>query len=471
MHVKYRPSSPTGFHVRPFVRERRSPELSHPATSSSGLNGLRALIDRYPWRPTRHAWTLAGLERPKVEQIWAVHCSRTLDHKGRCLCVNSSEGMCAYVRTIYAKRLMRAGRCREALRYFHRGEDYVRAVRYVQLTARFEAAHAESPQPSDVYCGLTLGAFLRQCADSLFGTELEPDNMINGGTYPCVWATNNLAVAAMRHIPETKRFHYRRRTAEIYRRTADLVERAHGFSDAVRLWGFCHALRGRLLRYSEPELAYDHLEAVRRRLPELCRTFYRDPVYVGAPYDGWLVKDNWIGDDPLAAFPDDVPSVAKVPLPPHREAADDLMRVGLELFEKTLAAERKDRERLSYEESFYAFFRAGQLGRAEGYARCADICLDSKDDVLAAALFLKAARRLDRDSPVVQYQMARLKLALGLWYDGYEDIKRLAEGSCSDAMVTEMSRWTMRNFSERGFHEIAPNPALARRYRQLLNDD
>lgn len=435
------------------------------------LDELREMVKRHPWRPTRHPLARSGLERPKIRGIWAAHCSRTLDHKGRCLCVDSAEEMCAYVRTIYAKRLMRAGRCREALPYFHRGEDYVRAVRYVQLSTRFEAADIEDPQPSDVYCGLTIGAFLRQCADSLFGTELEPDNMINDGAYSCVWATSNLAVAAMRHISETNRFHYRWRTAEVYRQTADLAERAAGLPDAVRIWGFCHALRGRMLRYREPRLAYDHLEAVRRRLPELCRTFYRNPVVVGAPYDGWLVKDSWLGDDPLAAFPDDLPSVAEVQLPPHRETADDLMRVGCELFEKTLAAEQEGHASTSYDGAFYAFSRAGRLGCADGYARCADLCLDSAGDASAAALFLKAAMRQDRLSPVVRYQMARLKLILGLGYDGYEDVKRLAEGSCSDAMVTEMSRKTMQNFSEKGFHEIPPNPALARRYRRLLNNE
>lgn len=435
------------------------------------LDELREMVERHPWRPTRRPLALPGLERPKAEGIWAVHCSRTLHHKGRFLGMNAPETLCAYIRTIYAKRLMRAGRFREAVPYFHRSEDYARAVRYVQLATRFEAADAEHPTPSDVRCGLTLGAFLRQCGGELFGTELEPDNMINRGTYPCVWATNNLAVAAMRHIVETNRFHYRRRTAEVYRRTADLAERTAGLPDAARLWGFCHMLSGRLMRYAEPRMAYDHLEAVRRRLPELCRDFYRDPVVVGAPYDGWLVKDNWLGDDdPLAAFPDTVPSVPKVPLPPHRETADDLMRVGIELFSKAADVYCSEIAFLShYAGPLYAFFRAGQLGRAEGYARCADLCLEEGGDVSMAVLFLKAARRLNRRSPVVQYQMARLKLALGLQYEGYGDFKRLAEGPCSDAMVLLMARDRMLTFSRRGFHEIAPNPELAQRYRRLLD--
>lgn len=356
------------------------------------LEELREMIGRHPWKPIRHLWTLPCVERPQSERVWAVHCSRTSPWPGRFLVVNAPEEMGGYVRTIYAKRLMRAGRRREAMPYFHRGEDYVRVVRYVQLAERFEAASIENPQPSDVYCGLTLGAFLRQNADALFGTELEPDNMICNGMYPCVWATNSPAVAAMRRISETNRFHYRWRTAEVYRRTADLAEKAGDLPDARRLWGFCHAFRGLLLRYGEPKLAYDHLEAVRRRLPELCRSFYRDPKEVGAPYDGWLLKDNWLGDDPLSAFADVLPSVAEVPLPPHQETADDMMRVGVELFEKTLATERKERAYLSYERVFYAFFRAGQLGSAEGYARCADLCLASPDDdPSAAALFLKAA--------------------------------------------------------------------------------
>lgn len=330
------------------------------------LEALREMIDRHPWKPILHPWTLSCVERPQSERVWTVHCSRTSPLPGRFLIVNTAEEMCGYVRTIYAKRLMRAGRRREALPYFHRGEDYVRAVRYAQLAERFEAARIENPQASDVYCGLTLGAFLRQNADALFGTELEPDNMICNGRYPCVWAANNPAVAAMRRIPETNRFHYRWRTAEVYRRTADLAERAGDLSDARRLWGFCHAFRGLLLRYGEPKLAYDHLETVRRRLPELCRKFYRNPKDVGAPYDGWLMKDNWLGDDPLSAFSDVLPSVAEVPLPPHRETADDLMRVGSEIFEKTLATERKERECLSYEGAFYAFFRAGLVLSREG---------------------------------------------------------------------------------------------------------
>lgn len=222
---------------------------------------LKEFIDRYPWNP-------ALAERGELRDMCSINC--TFCYGGeRYLFINSAEEMRAYIRTIYAKRLMRAGRYNEAVEYFHRAEDRELAKRYQQLRREFDGADQGAPTSRKVFCGLTLGALMRDGADELFGTELEPDNMICDGRYPCRWAVDNKAVASVRKIPEENRFHYRWRTADVYKRTGDLAGKAAALDDRLRLQGFCYWVCGLLLRYSDPATAFVGYDFVRRETPEI----------------------------------------------------------------------------------------------------------------------------------------------------------------------------------------------------------
>ena len=158
---------------------------------------LKEFVEKYPWHPARTS-------RPRIETIWSELCSRC-DGDGRYIRTNSSSAIRAYVRTILAKRLMRDGNCDEAIEYFHKSDDYVLAIRYQHLKRMFDRVNPESPTPRDVHCGLAHGALMRQGSDRLFGTELEPDNMICRGRYPCEWATSNVVLASVRRMPESRR--------------------------------------------------------------------------------------------------------------------------------------------------------------------------------------------------------------------------------------------------------------------------
>ncbi len=261
---------------------------------------LKRFIDRYPWNPS-----LA--ERGELRDMCSINCTFCYGRE-RYLFINSAEEMRAYIRTIYAKRLMRAGRYNDAIEYFHRAEDRELAKRYQQLRREFNGADQEAPTSRMVFCGLTLGALMRDGADELFGTELEPDNMICDGRYPCRWAVDNKAVASVRKIPEENRFHYRWRTADVYKRTGDLAGKAVGLEDRRRLQGFCYWVCGLLLRYSDPATAFVGYDFVRRETPELVATFTREnwegkkitaesyqvAPKAPSPYKEWLDKNDWI---------------------------------------------------------------------------------------------------------------------------------------------------------------------------------
>lgn len=266
------------------------------------IDELKRFIDRYPWNPS-----LA--EHGELRDMYSMNCTFCYGSE-RYLFINSAEEMRAYIRTIYAKRLMRIGRYNEAVEYFHRAEDRELAKRYQQLRREFDGSDQDAPTSRKVFCGLTLGALMREGADELFGTELEPDNMICDGRYPCRWAVDNKAIAAVRKIPEENRFHYRWRTADVYKRTGDLAGNSVGLEDRRRLQSFCYWVCGLLLRYSDPATAFVGYDFVRKETPELIAVFtyenweekritaesYQVAPKAPSPYKEWLNKDDWINE-------------------------------------------------------------------------------------------------------------------------------------------------------------------------------
>lgn len=436
------------------------------------LEELKKLIDEHPWKPKT---TL----RPRMSKMWSVYCSHN-EGSGRYLITHSSDAMRAYVRTIYAKRLMRAGRYNEAVDYFHKSDDYVLAKRFLHLQKMFTCANPLSPIQNDIYCGLTLGALMRQGADRLFGTELEPDNMICDGRYACEWAVSNTVLASARKIPEKRRYHYRWRTADVYKRTGDLAGKMPGLEEQRRVQGFCYWMRGLILRYRDPSLAFEDYAFVRKETPDLIGKFifahwegvavtnesYQVAAKVQSPYKDWMRKDDWLQDNLLLQYSDVMPHVKPVPLPPHEDTCDDLVQLGRKLFK---GVSREDAfSECGYPASLYAFYLAGRKGSAYGYARCCAYYMDALGDYGQAAPFLKAANKCDSTIPVVRYYNARMKMAVGLGHDAYNEIKSLADADWSDIEIGQFAVRAMISFSTYGYLDVEPDEGLEARYRQRL---
>ena len=239
-------------------------------------------------------------------------------------------------------------------------------------------------------------------------------------------------------------------------------------------------MRGLILRYRDPGLAFEDYAFVKEYTPELIGKFsfdrqegeratnesYQVASKIPSPYKEWMRVDDWLRDDPLAQFTDVMPRVEPVPLPPHQDTCDDLVRVGKRLFD----AADKDGNFADngFPAALYAFYLAGQHGSAYGYERCCAYYMDTLGDYGMAAPFLRAANQCDSTDPAVRYYTARMKLVIGLGHEAYNEIKAIADSECSDKEIKQFAIRTMIAFSSDGFLDIKPDEALETKYRQLL---
>lgn len=421
------------------------------------LARLRRLCDLFPLSPTRELPSA----HPRMPRPWSVYCSRN-GGSGRSLIVDDAQVLRRYVRTIFAKRLMRAGREEEAVEWFDDSRDIVLAKRYVQLKVLGERA-ASVDQHFKAY--MTLGALMRQGADRLFGTELEPDNMICDGQHACEWAKNDERLRQKRNITETKRFHYRWRTADCYFKAGkklddNIDESLRNAQDNGTCWSAVLTNRmpdrlrrdfafwnvGDILRYRDSERAYD-IDVYYGVTQPITGVIGLFPVTnsVGAvvtnqawqiasklpsPFKEWHQTDNWLGDDPLVAFTNKMFSPNVVALPPHHDNAKDLLRIGEELFE--VADRTGDFSEKGFAAALYAFYLAGQKGSALGYQRCCAYFVDQIGDYTLAIPFIKAAMTIDANLPAVRYYYARILCEIGMRNDAFKIVQSIVDNECAD---------------------------------------
>lgn len=365
---------------------------------------LKGLCERFPVGPARYP-------HPRMKRPWSVYCSHN-GGSGRYLIVEDGRTLRRYVRTILAKRLMRAGRGKEAVEWFDESRDIILAQRYLQVKTIAEHGPTNVMRRFNAY--MTLGALMRQGADRLFGTELEPDNMICGGQYACEWAKHNEALKGKRKIDETRRFHYRWRTADVDSRAETLLN---------------------------------------DKMPD-CHL--RD-------------ADNWLGDDPLVVFTNEMFKPRAVELPPYPDNAKDLLRIGEELFDAADQTGGLSNE--GYAAALYAFYLAGQKGSALGYERCCAYFIDQIGDYTLAIPFIKAAMRIDANLPTVRYYYARILCEIGMRNDAFKIVQSIADYDCADRKTELFALGLLCKYYEDGlFRNLMAKEVFNRyheRYRQL----
>lgn len=156
----------------------------------------------------------------------------------------TSEEATDVLRNILARRLMREKRFAQAREWFTGDETRRCSEQFFRLKAKTENPALSGQERFDAT--LTLAALIRFQGDRLFGTFLEPDNVICRGNYRCEWGTQFTALK--RNKPELPRYHYRWIAAEYYRSAADLT-------DDPKQKGFCFRMAGTLLENCDSGLA------------------------------------------------------------------------------------------------------------------------------------------------------------------------------------------------------------------------
>ena len=363
--------------------------------------------------------------------------------------VGRAEATCV-LRNILARRLMRARRFEEARKWFtwEAACDMARFMEYRQVLLDPKAARADK-----LAAALSLGALIRFKGDRLFGTFLEPDNVICDGEYPCKWGTKLPGIKLNK--PALPRFHYRWIAAEFYRRAAE-------YTDDPKLKGFCLWMAGTLLKNRDIKLAdadFKKLFAIR---PELTMNNWFKPLAKCGNDVKELYNRRFFITDPgkIGDFTPPLPEVRKVTLPANDGSAKALFRSGIGIV--TEAVESPDPNR-SMRQCIYAFYLAGEKGLAVGYAWCGIVYSEIGMDLYAIAFYRKALA-LDPGCNAARHELGRVYLDNGYWQEGLKLVRQVADNERSDRRLESLAAFNIGKIYTEGLYGVTPDEALAKRY-------
>ncbi len=360
------------------------------------------------------------------------------------------------VRNILAHRLMREKRYAEALQWFTGNRHRYYPELFIRLNEKLNDPALDSK--SKLETTLTMASLIRSKGDFLFGTFLEPDNVICEGRYPCQWGLGIKNPKLQK--PDLPRFHYRWIAADYYRKAADLT-------DDPQLKGFCFWMAGTLLKYRDPKLANSDYRKLVQIAPTLIeKNWFKKRKDVPENIQQWSRQSFFIfGADRVAAWKPYLPEVEKVNLPENDGSLETLIKLGQELYEKTTHAGA-----LEYKQAMYALSLAGQKGSAEGYFWCGVIQATGLSHYEPAIAYFKKALEIDPELNPAKHELGRAYLDVGLWPEGIALIRHVADTEKKDKKLIGMATFNMSNFYRKGLYGMKQDAEKAAYYLKKSAD-
>ncbi len=350
------------------------------------------------------------------------------------------EEATAVLRNILARRLMREKRFAEAREWFTGDETRCYSEQFFRL--KTAAEKPDIPKLERLEATLTLAALIRFQGDRLFGTFLEPDNVICRGSYRCEWGTQFTALKLNK--PTLPRYHYRWIAAEYYRSAADLT-------DDPKQKGFCFWMAGTLLKNRDPELAERDCRQGARFAPELTsHNWFNTLSKVPAPVRQWYHRKRFIfGPDRIAAWKPELPPLEKVELPENDGTAEALLKMGIRICENEQSPSAQE-----IRQAVYALRLAGEMGNSDAYAWCGTIMMDGYSRYEDAVAFLQKALALNPDSNLAKHELGRAYLKLGFEPEGAALIRTVADTETENRDLLGFAALNMAIFYAKGLHGL-----------------
>ncbi len=201
----------------------------------------------------------------KEQQIYSADCTHRRDN--RYMSVLDKDQINFMVRNLLARRLMRAGRFAEGRKYFTGDKTRKYSEKYFQLHA--VVSSATTSREEKFHAAIAMAELVRFHGDKIFGTFLEPDNLISKNNYPCTWGTKLTDVKLKK--PDLPRYSYRYRAAEIYGQAADMTDDRN--IKAYILW-----TAGTMLKKLSPKTANIYFTKLIQLAPELTEKNWFLPI-------------------------------------------------------------------------------------------------------------------------------------------------------------------------------------------------
>ncbi len=351
-------------------------------------------------------------------------------------CVMNKAQLNYIVRNILARRLMREDRWEEAEKYFTGSITRGYAQRF--FAAKKIVDSPDAALQAKIIAALNMAALMRFHGDILYGTFLEPDNLICQNRNACVWGTVHKNIKLVK--PDLPRYSYRYKAAEMYaeiaRNTNDKTLQAHA------LW-----TAGTILKYRAPALADKYFKKLYAVDPSFCGNNWFKPFSKVSTACRDFYLHTFFTDVPIGKFTPPEPVIRAVELPANIRSSQDLYKFGAgdpdaddniysvkKLFFCSLFIQYSGHSWLDNSRFFsgsgeprrYALKLAGDQGIVEAdiYSALMEI---SDRNYLNALWFIKRADRRKPNTPVIRYLLGQLYFALGYAEDGNAVLKNIID--------------------------------------------
>ena len=390
------------------------------------------------------------------QMIYSGNCSR--DNSGYGAKVATPEQLNFMMRNLLARRLMRTGNYDKARRYFTGDVTRTFSERYFVLQEKLNSPGIAREEK--LCTALNIAALVRFHGDRLFGTFLEPDNLICGNRFPCVWGGKHQYVKLNK--PDLPRYSYRHRAAELYARATEL-------SDDYTVKGRCLWTAANLLRFLSPEKADVYNKKLRIIAPELCNEEWLKleknvPFEVQEfDYRSFFTTGKIFDASPLA--PLDIPETV-LPEELDKNNADALFNYAVKHIRKSVYS-RNSVDLIR--KSRYALKKARELGRADADLILGMIQYRLCGDFEGALWYLKRAEKYLPEEMRVKNELGFVYASLGFWKEGIGMVKYIADREMENKKIRGEAALKRAKLYFRGIQGIPADLAEAEHYLNIAS--
>jgi len=361
--------------------------------------------------------------------------------------IMDSEAVGFCLKNLLARRLMRAGRFEEAKKYFSGVCTRYYAEQFFEQKKIADSATAGKKEKAIAYLNMAL--LVKTHGNILFGTFLEPDNLICDDEFPCVWGTKQKAVKLNK--PNLKRKSYRFIAAKYYGAAAELT------SDKT-LKGNALWMAGTLIKKASPKdadvyfkkLYYVNKHLTRRNwfLPE--KEIYSDTAD--------FVAKQYFSVGPITEIKLSLPTIPVMELPKD-QSPKALLEYG-----KTIIRNHYKYNSENILKAMYALKVAGDKGLVEADVWNAVAQYTIFRNYISALAFLRKAEKQDPDSAFVLHELAHVYHTLGYWKEGVTLFHRVADTKTSDKEFMGLASYNLVRLYANGKYGVKRDLSTAKYY-------
>ena len=350
------------------------------------------------------------------------------------------------LRNLLARRLMRAGRFEEARGYFTGIHTRKRSEKFFALQKILNSPSVSNAEKTIAM--LNMAALVRFDGDRLFGTYLEPDNLICKNRFAYTWGKEQKFVKLNKE--KLPRYSYRYRAAKLYEKAADMTSDRK--IKALALW-----TGGSILKNLSPRTADYYFKKLYAVAPEMTEKNWFLPRKKAsfeqqAFYQRRLFVNGKLEDHMPAA-----PVVIPVKLPVDKKDAPALRKFGINM----IPGKYSYRDEWDFAQGEYALKLAGDKGDA--IADISNALLSCELENYETALwYLRRAGKKAPESGLVKFETGRVYILLGHWKKGVKLVKEVA-----DTDKDKMAQGNAALFLAQIYYQVQKDPQKGKYYLDL----